>query len=1071
MADTGKNSPLGINVTGDYMYDTGFNINPVAESFMGVSKRNAAYSFGSCVSDTCLRMLTWAINDAYNRGVVLKSPAGTSVYDNLIAIGNGTIPALGNSMPPTYVPVDPANLWARTSVSATALSYAEQYARQAGYTNALPGPATTGYGNYDGSYGDPLQGKGVTDQKQNATWYPYNMTNPNHSVTQWGYIRLHALQAWNEFNWNGTVVDPSDGSVPSYLQGYQLPEYKEFLSSITSTSAYIDQANQAIIATNNGNTFLEGTYSNMNDLISADITGVSLSTVALGADLENLGMALDLTNIDSFGLPSNLLRTLGSQGAITQDLSLVLLASGLTSPEISQISSGEVLNPTEEQERKIYGAFLLMTGENLRAILAPIQCRTQGLQTLADLLDVKKLFPNSYATLTVPMYNATPGPTNSKTYYLIYTDGTVNPALNLPAMREYVGTLVPKGNPPLYDSSTTPKNYREVPKGFDSYLSGILPTNQALAAGALSFTLRQVKSVETFDIKQFAKVVTGIENVSDLPQTAGTSKPTNQQMINQSTTRGALGSGPNGTYTMSDLFGCMTGLPYPWKLIKQRLNQLETKKLYNIYNQLFLAVTWEGASVTVIPETREVEISPGIFQTEYRVGSLVINDSGGGYGRGTASDPVITCDNGGAGIGIVGRNDALAASLGGGTFGRVNSATVTNKGSWQLTPPTASIQYPPTTGLPVASNGDIATDGLNTSYGTTGWPQPMNQVVSAYILQANQEITSILNAKPELAKFLNTYWSGMGSQLMIEQRTRFKALTPVAVPKDYFASPYPSATHGFTDSLPQYSKDTRPHMAAQTIEAMSDMNTVGGQSTIGLMRQERNQARLQLLGIDQDNNVPDDLSDTEKKILTTNGTAPLAINGTGVSGPLGEYTLPAWPYIQMPDGTIVTPSPSGTYSSDSPIQTPDGTVIFPNSSSLPADIGSPSGQSTQPTGFQLKSSAAPGDITPILEGDPNPVVAPIVPVGPVISTGPFGPTIPLLTAQVNNPTGVNNIAPNINSDTTLPIIIQPAPEYDPTNLPSNLDPKYTNSTMMPAVPSIQEAIDRVIECNCDCWIA
>ena len=230
------------------------------------------------------------------------------------------------------------------------------------------------------------------------------------------------------------------------------------------------------------------------------------------------------------------------------------------------------------------------------------------------------------------------------------------------------------------------------------------------------------------------------------------------------------------------------------------------------------------------------------------MGSLVINDSGGGYGRGTASDPVITCDNGGAGIGIVGRNDALAASLGGGTFGRVNSATVTNKGSWQLTPPTASIQYPPTTGLPVASNGDIATDGLNTSYGTTGWPQPMNQVVSAYILQANQEITSILNAKPELAKFLNTYWSGMGSQLMIEQRTRFKALTPVAVPKDYFASPYPSATHGFTDSLPQYSKDTRPHMAAQTIEAMSDMNTVGGQSTVGLMRQERNQARLQLLG-------------------------------------------------------------------------------------------------------------------------------------------------------------------------------------------------------------------------------
>jgi hypothetical protein len=125
MADTGKNSPLGVNVTGDYMNNTGFNINPVAQSYMGTSKKNNTYSFGSCVSGTCLRLLTWAINDAYTRGVVLKTTAGTSVYDNLISIGSSTIPGLGNSCPPTYIPLDPANVWASIETNPLAKLEAE----------------------------------------------------------------------------------------------------------------------------------------------------------------------------------------------------------------------------------------------------------------------------------------------------------------------------------------------------------------------------------------------------------------------------------------------------------------------------------------------------------------------------------------------------------------------------------------------------------------------------------------------------------------------------------------------------------------------------------------------------------------------------------------------------------------------------------------------------------------------------------------------------------------------------------------------------------------------------------
>ncbi len=112
----------------------------------------------------------------------------------------------------------------------------------------------------------------------------------------------------------------------------------------------------------------------------------------------------------------------------------------------------------------------------------------------------------------------------------------------------------------------------------------------------------------------------------------------------------------------------------------------------------------------------------------------------------------------------------------------------------------------------------------------------------------------------------------------------------------------PTSAYSFTDAIPQLAQDTKPHMSAQTIEAITDMNSVGGQSDVAMMRQERNQTRLQTLGIEPDNDVPDKLSDNELKQLTTNGTLPGATSGAGIQSPISgllpesiEYTIPAWP--------------------------------------------------------------------------------------------------------------------------------------------------------------------------------
>lgn len=365
MSDTGKQSPLGVNALSSLLQNTGLTINPIVPNRVGVSHNVSSYTFGSIVDNSCLRLLTYAINDGYNRGQL-----NSTTYNNLISIGSSTIPALGNSKAPTFTYTGAANTGDATSTGA-----------------------------------------------QTASWLPYDSTN---DASQWGYLRLIALQAWNEFNWNGTSATVT-------------PEYKDFMQSFITGYSFIDYTNATISAMSNSPTFLQGTYSNMNDLITADIAGVNLAFRDFGQDLIALGKVIDTTTLSSFGLPSNLLQTLRKYNAITQSLSLALIASDISVSDLENILSGATI-PTVQQEQQMYGAFLIVVGVDLADILIPVNCKTKGLESLADLLNPKKLFPNSYQALTVPVYNASSGPTNSKTYYPIYGQGGTNQALTSPAV-------------------------------------------------------------------------------------------------------------------------------------------------------------------------------------------------------------------------------------------------------------------------------------------------------------------------------------------------------------------------------------------------------------------------------------------------------------------------------------------------------------------------------------------------------------------------------------------------------------------------------------------------------------
>jgi len=247
-----------------------------------------------------------------------------------------------------------------------------------------------------------------------------------------------------EFNYNSTL-SLGDSLNPA--------GYRDFVQQWQSAYGFITYSNNAILSVDNSKDFLEGTYSNMNDLITADITNVSLATKAFGQDLIALGKAIDLSTIATYGLPSNLLKTLVKYNSLTKNLSLAIISAGIPVDELGAIISN-VTQPTNDQERKLYAAYYITVGETLDEVLVPLNCKTKGLTSLVDLLNPAKMFPNSYKTLTVQLYNTGTqnGAQNSKIAFPIYnSSGTVNSDLTSTKVLNQIGTQTPVGTPLIND--------------------------------------------------------------------------------------------------------------------------------------------------------------------------------------------------------------------------------------------------------------------------------------------------------------------------------------------------------------------------------------------------------------------------------------------------------------------------------------------------------------------------------------------------------------------------------------------------------------------------------------------
>lgn len=224
-----------------------------------------------------------------------------------------------------------------------------------------------------------------------------------------------------------------------------------FAQVFSAAQGYINQNNDFINTAYNSQTYLGSTFTSMNSLITGNLTDVNLALPSFGSDLARLGYLIDLANLGNFGLPSTVFRQLATVTNLTPRITIALKQVGFTTIQIERITDPDA-TLTDTEEAKLYRAMLLVTDVALQQvcdilrITLPVagvnttQPQNPGLTSMADLLNPVKIFPTSYASLTVRTYNQN----TTSELRAIYLDATGNVNSNLlQYLPRYVLTVVP----------------------------------------------------------------------------------------------------------------------------------------------------------------------------------------------------------------------------------------------------------------------------------------------------------------------------------------------------------------------------------------------------------------------------------------------------------------------------------------------------------------------------------------------------------------------------------------------------------------------------------------------------
>jgi hypothetical protein len=174
--------------------------------------------------------------------------------------------------------------------------------------------------------------------------------------------------------------------------------------AVNQAQGYAEQTSIFINSANNSQTYLGNTFTTMNNMITGSVSEVNLATQAFGTDLTNLGRLINLSTLNNLGSPLALTQQIFSVIGTVPVVSATFVAAGVPEEIVLSLSSPTV-SVADSIQRLMYQAMKQITGSDLAQILSVMGVTTVGIETMADLLNPYKLFPNSFQSLTAPTAN------------------------------------------------------------------------------------------------------------------------------------------------------------------------------------------------------------------------------------------------------------------------------------------------------------------------------------------------------------------------------------------------------------------------------------------------------------------------------------------------------------------------------------------------------------------------------------------------------------------------------------------------------------------------------------------
>lgn len=300
-----------------------------------------------------------------------------------------------------------------------------------------------------------------------------------------------------------------------------------FAQVFTAADGYVTTTNQYILTADNSSNYLGSSFTSMNSLITGDLGKVNLAFSSFGNDLKKLGSAIGLDNLDQLGSPLALFQQVLTVAGLTPRLATELNRLG--------IDSSDILTPTDKisqlllLEKNLYQIFSAITGQDLVEILQLLGTTTPNIQSLGDLLNPVKIFPNSFFSLTVGTADGLRG-------IYLDTNGSVNFTL-LHSLPKHV----------------VAEYYR---------LSQSIPQDQALSNQCLRVSLQQIKNIFNLSLPALAESYINLVTTRNLPLIDALTEPVPQSVRDFYNSAFATGSGPQGTLVLTDLLGAAAGVDY-----------------------------------------------------------------------------------------------------------------------------------------------------------------------------------------------------------------------------------------------------------------------------------------------------------------------------------------------------------------------------------------------------------------------------------------------------------------------------------------------------------------------------